>query len=241
MGDIYKNPLRVYLVLGLLAIWGILAGLTLPVSLFPNSSKPTISANVDYGDLTADEFYKSYGRQAEAQMKSILVDGKAVDELTAEYRKSQAHYKVEFEWGATGEKALREVQTLFAALSASWPEDSRNGYNVRFWNENSGFLALSFYSPTRTLDELFDALTPLVTPIYANVPDAVDLGLFNPAQKNIEITLDPEKMASLQVYPGDVEAAVRSANSSLAGGSITVGQDKLSVQFPRLLKDLESS
>ena len=81
MGEIYKNPLRVYLVLGLLAIWGILAGISLPISLFPNSSKPTITANVNYGDLTADEFYKSYGRQAEAQMKGVLVDGKAVDEL----------------------------------------------------------------------------------------------------------------------------------------------------------------
>ncbi|MFN7729766.1 MAG: efflux RND transporter permease subunit, partial [Bdellovibrio sp.] len=239
MGEIYKSPLRVYLLLGLLGLWGVLSGLSLPVSLFPNSSKPVIQAEVPYGDLTAEEFSKTYGNIIETQLKGLLIDGRTVENLEAHYTAKEAEYKIEFQWETNGDRALREVQTLMAALSASWPEDSRLSYQVESWQENGGFLALSFYSPLRSLDDLYEELRPIMDPIGARVPDASSVGLFNPNRKHVEIIADPERLASLNLLPSDIENAVRSSNSSLTGGRLLIGEKQVAVEIPRDLSGIE--
>src|SRR5262245_5536292 len=111
MGEIYKNPLRVYIVLGLLGLWGILAGFSLPISLFPNISKPKINVSIPYGNLAVEDFYKSYGSKIENQLKGTIIDGKTISDMTAEYGKSSVRIRLEFEWGVAGEKALNEIES----------------------------------------------------------------------------------------------------------------------------------
>ena len=58
MKGIYASPLRVYLCLAVLALIGVFSGMRLPISLFPNSSKPVIGVDIPYGSTTADEFLR---------------------------------------------------------------------------------------------------------------------------------------------------------------------------------------
>lgn len=240
MGHLYRSPLRVYFTLALLALWGLSAGFHLPISLFPDSSKPKIELTVNYGDLTAEEFSRTYGLVIENGLRGLLIDGKTPENLTATYNANDVDYLVEFQWDTSGEKALREMQTLGAALSATWPEESRRNYSVQTWRENGGFLALSFYSPLRSLDDLYDQLNPLVEPISSRVPDASNVMLFNPNKRHVEIILNPERLATLKVLPIDIERAIQRANTALSGGRLQVAENKIRIEFPRELNSIES-
>lgn len=240
MGELYKNPLRVYLVLALLAAWGIYAGFSLPISLFPNSTKPMVHVEVPYGGLATDDFYQSYGRIIESQLRGIIVDNKSVAKLESEYSSTRVHYKVEFSWGVEGRNALSEVQSAIAGLSAGWPEESKRYYKVFTWNENGGFIAISFYSSTRSMDELYELLQPIFLPLSSQVPDANNVALYNPNQKQIQITLDPERMALMQVNVSIVEDAIRTANISLGGGSMHMGDQNFSIEMPRQTQSLDT-
>src|ERR1039457_5158128 len=44
---------------------------TLPVSLFPNSSKPSITVRISYGNSTADEFVNIYGHILEDRFHEL--------------------------------------------------------------------------------------------------------------------------------------------------------------------------
>ena len=65
MQGIYSRPLRVYLLLGALALWGIISGLGLSISLFPMSNQPTVSVHVSYGSYSSQQFFDSIGRDLE--------------------------------------------------------------------------------------------------------------------------------------------------------------------------------
>ena len=156
MVSLYRKPLSVYILLGFLSVVGILSGLKLPISLFPNSSQPEITVNLDYGDFSRDEFQTMIGSHLEGQLKGALVDGRKVDQLTTEYRDRGVRFKVLFEWGTDGQKALREVQAIAYSLSGSWSDEIRDSLWVNFFNENGGFLAISFYSTKKSLDELYE-------------------------------------------------------------------------------------
>lgn len=240
MESLYRSPIRVYILLASFAVWGLWSGLSLPISLFPNSSQPQIVVDIPYGDYSASEFLHSYGGTFESALRSTIVEGGRVTKLTADYQDARVRFQALFDWGTDGDAALKQVQNLVASSGASWTEEMRWGTRVNNWSGNGGFLAVSFYSSKRSLDELYRYLEPIFAPELAGVPDAEWAGLFNPEKKQVTISLDPEKMASLRVLPREVEAAIVGANTALGGGRLTVGDDKWSVEIPRKLVDLES-
>ncbi|MGZ3723029.1 MAG: efflux RND transporter permease subunit [Bdellovibrionales bacterium] len=239
MTSLYQSPLRVYLALGALALWGLFSGFQLPVSLFPNSSKPTVSVQMGYGDMSAQEFLNTYGRDFEGSLQGIDVAGTEVDKLTATYSPGYVLYKIEFKWGADPRKALREVQTVTASLTAQLSQEIRQSTEVETWNENSGFLAVSFYSQKRSLDELYKALEPILVAPAKRVKDAAMAELWNPARKEIRIELNPEKTALLQLFPRDVATAVLPQLTAYRGGSFVEGLNNLTIEMPPTVRSVE--
>ena len=70
MKFIYSSPLRVYLVLGALSLIGIYSAMGLPVSLFPNSSKPSIETCIG-SEMAPDAFQRYYGTYLEGALRQI--------------------------------------------------------------------------------------------------------------------------------------------------------------------------
>ncbi len=238
MKKLYSSPLRVYLLLGSLALAGIIAGFMLPISLFPNSSKPEIGINLPYGSLTAEEFLNTYGKGLEDQIRSISTDGIDVERIEATYGHRAAKYEIHFKWGVAPNAALKEVQTVVNAFVGRLSDESRDGMRLWLDNENSGFFAVSFYSNQRDLDDLYEFLEPLLGPRIARVQDAQDPVLWNPSSKEVRVVFDPNTLAALQLFPKDIDAAIAGALGGRTGGSITEGTGQLNVEMPRRLKSV---
>ncbi|MCM2277821.1 MAG: efflux RND transporter permease subunit [Oligoflexia bacterium] len=238
MSRLYASPLRVYLCLAALAIAGLVSGARLPVSLFPNTAKPNIVVNVSYGGGTAGDFLQAYGRALEEQLRAVSSETLEVQAFKANYGSSRANYTLEFRWGNSPTEALKEVQLVANSFASRLPTEIRESLGVWTNNENSGFLAVSFYSATRSLDELYDLLEPTLVPPLSRVKDAAEADLWNPSRKEIQIELDPEKMAALQLFPRDVERAISGTMSGFGGGSVTVGLRNLGIEIARPVNGL---
>lgn len=239
MESLYSKPLRVYLLLAAAALWGVLSGFSLPVSLFPTSSQPKFSVRVSYGSLTPQQFFESIGNQLEGKLRAIRMDQSGVKDLVAEYSSNGAQYDIDFNWGANAAEAKKHIDTEIAALLSSQEENIRRSVSVRQMKENSGFLAVSFYSPLRSLDEVYDTLEPLIDPMQARVLDADELVLYNPTQKEITIRLRPALLAQHQLSTAQVERALREAVIALNGGTLKMGERSYQVNFPKKAMQIE--
>lgn len=233
MEKVYSSPLKVYLILGLLAITGVWCGTQLPISLFPNSSKPEIIVQIPYSGQTPDEFLQLYGADFESELKSITSKEAELKRVLSEYKSDRVYFFVQFEWGSDPMEAEKEVKTVANAFGARLPEDSRRGLWVWNDNENSGFFAASFYSETRSLDELYDQIEPALGPKLAGVLDAEMALLWNPSSKEIRFILDPDTMASLQLLPKDIERVITPMLGSYSGGTVSLGQQILPIELRR--------
>src|SRR5262249_27413080 len=150
----------------------------------------------------------------ENQLRAIAIDTVEVEKTKAHYEPDGVRYEVEFKWGGAPRTALKEVQTVVNSFSSRFPEDVRNNIDVWTRGDNAGFIAISFYSDTRSLDELYSIIEPVLVPKISKVQDAIDPGIWNPSEKEIRIELSPEKMAAFQLMPKDVEAGVYAALGS---------------------------
>jgi HAE1 family hydrophobic/amphiphilic exporter-1 len=239
MKQLYTKPLRVYIILGALGLWGILSGIKLPISLFPNSSQITISANIPTGALSSQQFFEAYGRELEAGLQSLKIDTISVKELHAEYRNKNTNYQITFEWGAEPEKAISEVRNLINTRFAGAGEEIRRGISVNSWNENRGFFAVSFYSPMRSLDDLYQTLEPMITPLQSQIEDAGDFGLWNPNRKEITINIIPEKMAQYEISTVQIQRAIQSAVVGLTGGTLRLGEKDYLIDLPKNVENVD--
>ncbi len=238
--QLYKSPTRVYCFLAFLAAIGCYLGLKLPVSLFPNSSKPKIYVNIRYGNMTALEFQKEYGNNLESQLRTITGQGLKIDELHTTYEVSSASYHVRFDWGSGPEIARKEVERTVNTWASRLTEEVRETVSVWLDNENSGFYAVSFFSDKRSLDEVYDILDSALRSKLTAVVDADSPGFYNPSRKEIRVELKPDAMANLRLMPRDIEKAVQLGLLTRDGGSITVGPNAMRIQMNRNIIDLEA-
>ncbi len=240
MIQLFTRPLRVYVTLGALALWGILSGLQLPISLFPSSSQTMVVVDIPVGSLSATQFFEANGKSLENDLQGIKIDSIPVKDLYANYGDQNANYRVIFDWGADPEKALTEVQNRVNTRFSTSPESVRRGIRVMGWRENSGFFAVSFYSPLRSLDELYQILEPMISPIKGQVLDADSLGLYNPNRKEITVTLSPEKLAQYEISTPQIEAAIQSAVVGLNGGNLRLGTKEYLIDLPKSIDGVET-
>jgi len=233
MGRLYSQPLRVYILLGVLALAGLVAGWTLPVSLFPNSAKPEIWVEVPYGALTGAEFKQTYGDDFEQALRGISAKDARIEKIATTYWHGSVDYDLNFTWGSDPDEAKKEAQSVADSFAARLPDDIRGDVSVGMSQRNAGFFALSFYSETRSLDELYRLLDGALKGRLATVVDAENPGLWNPSRKEVRVELKPTVMASLGLVPRDVEHAIQGVLVGLRGGSVTVGTDQLQIEMPR--------
>jgi HAE1 family hydrophobic/amphiphilic exporter-1 len=236
LSRLYASPLRVYVLLSGLALFGIFSGFRLPISLFPNSSKPEIYVNIPYGGSTPEEFLNLYGKILESELRSIKADNVEVESLRATYNADGATYRLFFKWGVAPNAAHRE--TLFVVNSFITRLNTESRDNVDIWlnGDNNGFLAVSFFSETRDLDELYDLLEPILIPRVAHVKDTFEPSLWNPSAKEIRVDLYPSAMAAFKLFPKDVEHAVTDAMAGRTGGSVTIGTKEYEIEMPRQVR-----
>lgn len=239
MKSLYSSPLRVYLSLGLLALFGIFSGNKLPISMFPQSSKPTVGVQVPYTNLTPEEFSKAYGAFIENRLQSLSDSQMKIASIETNYQADQAQFKIVFDWGTEQRRAVKEVEAAIYGMSGQFPKEMRDRLNVWTWSENQGFLAMSFYSEKRSVDELYEFLDPILTPMLANVRDTDQAGLWNPSRKEVQIELIPEAMAALQVLPREVGLAVEQATTAQSGGSLLINTTSQRIQMPRQAKSID--
>ncbi len=240
MMDLYTRPVRIYILLGALALWGVFSGLQLPISLFPNSSQITVRAEIPLGSLSSQQFFEAYGRELESTLQGVKVDSIAVKELRAEYRNQSTVYRILFEWGAEPEKAITEIRNTINTRFAGASEEVRRGININSWNENRGFFAVSFYSPLRSLDDLYQVLEPMITPLHSQIEDAGEFGLFNPNRKEITVRLIPAKMAQYEISSVQIQRAIQSAVVGLTGGTLRIGDKDYLLDLPKNVADFEA-
>ena len=229
MKAIYSNPLRVYLLLGLLAMYGIFSGMSLSISLFPNSSKPVMYVNIPFENITAQDFLKSYGMSFEAEILALQTSKLQVTKVEATYGSTYAQYIIHFEWQTDPAEAKKEVENSVQKITLQLSESVRRSTQIYPYNENGGFFAASLSNSAKDANELYELLEPVLAPQLRQVTEAQEVVLWNPKQKSVILTLNPDAMLRHQFLPIDIQRALQTSLQSYQGGSVDLAGKSMQI------------
>ncbi|WP_230291816.1 efflux RND transporter permease subunit [Croceicoccus sp. Ery5] len=197
---------------------GFIALRGLPIEQYPEVAPPSLSIEVAYPGADAETLEENVTQVIEQSLNGVegflYMNSSSTSSGTASIT-------LTFEAGTDIDIAQTEVQNRLSTVEARLPEQVRQqGIQVR--QANAGFLMiLSLTSKSGETDAvaLGNIATNQVLDELRRVQGVGDVTLFGSAYA-MRIWLDPDKLASYNLSPTAVLAAIQEQNSQTAGGAL---------------------
>jgi len=210
---IFASVLAIIIVLA-----GVIAGVNLPVSQYPEISPPTVTISTSYPGASADTIASTVAAPIEEQLSGaegmIYFSSNASSDGTVTITAT-------FEVGTDVDRAVFQVNNRVQVAMPRLPEEVRRNGVVVQKRSNDILMVIALTSPDGSMPttELADyALVNMVDDLkrIAGVGDVFIFG----AGSSMRVWLNPDRMARLGVTPSDVANAIRAQNAQYAAGKI---------------------
>ena len=190
----------------------------LPIEQYPEVAPPSLAISVVYPGADAATLETNVTQVIEQQLNGV--EG-FLYMSSSSLSNGTASITLTFEAGTDIDIAQTDVQNRLSTVEARLPEEvRRQGITVR--QANAGFLMIvALTSKSGALDstDLGNIASTQVIDELRRVAGVGDVTLFG-SEYAMRIWLDPDKLASYNLSPSAVVAAIREQNAQTAGGSL---------------------
>ena len=200
---------------GVLALGGIAAAISLPIGLFPATSFPRVRVNIDTGSQPAPQMMLQVTQPMEQAVRAVpgVVD---VNSVTS---RGAAQIIVDFGWGMDMTAATLGVNAAVAQLLPSLP--ARTNYTVlRMDPSVFPFMAYALTSSSVSQVKLQNLAQYQLVPLLSAVPGVARVQVQGGNTAEVEVNVEPHRLAAFHLTVADVTKAVAAANALQSVGRL---------------------
>lgn len=234
MKSIYARPKRLYFLIIVFTLLGIVLSRFLPVTLFPNSVKPNFRVSVGLYGLTPENFYHLYGDELRALLRKI--DG--VETVNTSGEPGHMNYDIKFKWGIDPKKADREIQSIVESMRPRLPKDMRDHVSYRQSQSNGAFFVASISSPDGDLSALKKALEPLVSNPIKAIEGVRVAELSDPNWQNVYITINPERATFHKIDVFRLATYIEQTLAPIYPGRVQLGENNYQILLQNKVENI---
>jgi len=212
-----KRPVTAIVISVVLMISGVICIFNLAVDQYPNISPPSVSVNASYTGADAETVEQTVAIPIEEQ-----VNGTPGMEYMSSSSSNNGgmNVRVTFNVGTNPQIAALNVQNRVGIAAPLLPSVvSKLGATVRASNPDQ-LMLVAIYSPHKTHNITFldNYTNTFIQDAILRVPGVGDVSA-RTDQFSMRIWLNPDKMASYNLMPSDITAALNGQNVYVAAGS----------------------
>src|SRR5690554_5008543 len=203
----------------IIVILGILGITTLPVTQYPDIAPPTVRVSAIYPGANAETVLESVIIPLEEQINGV----EGMDYITSTASNNgMASIQVFFKQGIDPDIASVNVQNRVARATPLLPREvTQSGVTTQKQQTNS-LMFLTVLSKNENYDATFiqNYLNINVLPELRRVDGVGEVSVFGAKTYAMRIWLQPEKLASYNLVPADVTAAINEQSLEAAAGAL---------------------
>jgi multidrug efflux pump len=212
------RPIFAWVIAIVIMLAGVLSIETLPVSQYPSIAPPTIAVTTNYPGASAKTLEDSVTQIIEQRMKGL--DGLLYMGSTSD---SAGNVNITLTFSADTDPDIAQVQVqnkLQSALPQLPQAVQQQGVTVAKSARNF-LMVVAFTSEDGSMQQidLADYLAANVIDPVSRVEGVGEVQMFG-SQYAMRIWLDPARLASFKLTPGDVSAALRTQNVQVSAGQL---------------------
>jgi len=215
-----ENQITVLVLTAIIFFSGLMAYIQMPSEAFPEIVTPEIYVGTPYPGNSPSDIEKLITRPLEKEINAIS----GVDEVISKSVEGYSTIDIKFDFDITPEEALRKVKDKVdvAKTKPDFPTDLPADPNIFEMNFSEIMPIQNInLSGDFTVDQLKDYAEYLEDRIE-DLPEISKAEIRGVDDKEVRISVDLQKMESLNISFGDVASAISNRNRSISGGNLLV-------------------
>ena len=226
-----RHPVLALVVNLVLVLVGVRVATSLPVQQYPKLDSASVIVTTVYTGASAETVRGFLTTPIERAVSAIG----GIDHIESESRQGVSMVTIRLELGYDTTRALAEVTARLQQVRSELPSEAEPPMvDVQRADRPYASFYLSFTSDSRNLAQITDHLTRNVQPQLSTVPGVQRVTVEAGRPMAMRVWIDPDRLAAVNLAPGDVFAAIQ-RNNYLAA----VGQTKGNLVQVNLLADTD--
>jgi multidrug efflux pump len=239
--DIFiKRPVLSLVVSLLILLIGFKAATSLGIRQYPKLSNTVVTITTSYPGASPN-LMQGFITQP---IEQAVASAEGVDYITSSSVQGLSTISVYIKLNVDPNSALTEVSSKVSSVRYLIPRESNDPVITKSTGQTTAVMYIGFASDELTGPQISDYLARVVQPILSTVDGVASADILGAQTLATRIWLNPERMASRNVSPDDVGAAIRANNFQAAAGqskgyfivsNVTTNTDLTSIeQFKRM-------
>ncbi|NLB68183.1 MAG: efflux RND transporter permease subunit, partial [Lentisphaerae bacterium] len=227
-----KRPVTTMMVFLSIFIIGVVAFRHLAVDMMPEIEAPSISVFTTWSGASTEDMESKVTRVIESALGSVT----DLDEILSSTSEGVSRVTCKFKWGTELGEASNDMRDLLERAKRRLPDDADTPVMFKF---NSANMPIMFFSVTAVEnvrqmeklvnDEIVDALK--------RVPGVGSADAFGGFKRQVNVLIDPEKLAAYGLSLADIKRAIASENRTEPAGTIKIGKLDYTIRVPGEFSD----
>lgn len=210
-----RKPVIAVVLSLLLMIVGAFSFFKLEVRVWPSHDIPAIRITTSYSGASASLVERSVTNVLEQALSSVP----GIQDMRSDSKKNTSTITLHLLANANDSEVLSQVREVVSRASRQLPDNIDAPVVVKF-SVSSEVGEYVLQSNTMALPKLMDYANLHIQPSLQSIADVAAINVWGYGDYEMQINLDPQKMAANHVSVNELASAVRSANVSLAGGQV---------------------
>ncbi|GMM84683.1 efflux RND transporter permease subunit [Pseudoalteromonas sp. MTN2-4] len=231
-----KQPISVVVAVILSVLAGILAFTKVPVQMTPTVDSVVVSVRTFWENASPEEIESD----VVIEQEKVLSDVTGLVSLTSISQNSAAQLRLEFETGTDINKAQAEVVQKLNEVPAypmgvSQPTvEGVDPMSVDY----IAWVGLAATDPNFDNTTLYDFMERRLRPRLENIKGISKVGMMGAREQELQIRVDPVKLANFGVTYSQLVDAIQLSNTSYSGGRLPDGKNDIRVKAHGRFSDL---
>ncbi|MFZ6657156.1 efflux RND transporter permease subunit [Undibacterium sp. TJN19] len=220
-----QHPVFATMIMVALVVLGVFSYQGLGLENMPSVESPGVWMEVQYPGASPEIVENDITKPVENVVNTIS----GVKRIMASSYEGRAGIWIEFQLSVNADRVLQEVRDKVAQIRPSFPKDVKDPFIVRGGNENDRpVVQMAIRSGERSLRELSTLTEQIIVKKLQSVPGVGRVDVRGAVVRQVQVKLNPDRMAANHVGVNEVLAAIQETNQNMPAGLITRGaQDQL--------------
>jgi multidrug efflux pump len=213
-----ERPIFAWVIAIVIMLCGIGGIMSLPIEQYPDIAPPAVNIRANYPGASAETVETSVAQVIEQQLTGL--DGLLYFSTTSN-SSGQVTITATFDKGINPDIAQVQVQNKVQQALPRLPQEVQQQGLLVTKSRTDFLMVVGVYDKTdqRTSSDVSDYLVSNMQDPLGRIQGVGDITVFG-AQYAMRIWLDPYKLASYSLVPGDVISAIEAQNTQVAAGQI---------------------
>ncbi len=213
-----------------MAVAGLIAFRTLPINQFPTVEIPIVSITTIYPGANPKEMEK----QVTTPLEDAVAGLSNVEHITSTSGQSFSSVIIQFTDAADSKTISSDVERRITGAVSQFPTGVNRPVVNKFDFGQVPVMQLAVYDNSLTPDQLYRVTKDLVVPSIEQINGVSQVTLVGGTQDEIQVAVDPGRLAAYGLSLAQVQQALAVANTSIPGGSVTQGPKQFDLEVTGL-------